>query len=54
MRVWIRVLYGAFGLAATYARFGPGWIDSDDYLTIVVLLLVVSGTAELLTRKSGR
>ena len=54
MRTWLRVIYGAFGLAATYARFGPGWIDSDDYLTIIALLVVFSGIAELLVRRRGR
>ncbi len=55
MSIWIRVIFGVFVLAATYARFGLNWIDSDDYLTIIVALLVVSGIAQwAVVRKRGR
>jgi len=46
MGILIRVIFAALGLAATYARFGPHWIDSDDYLTVICALLVISGISQ--------
>jgi hypothetical protein len=55
MGVWIRVMFGIAGLAATYARFGQNWIDSDDYLTTMIALVLVSGIAQwAIVRKIGR